>query len=80
MLVNILASLIIVMCIGALVVLAYLIKYLVEWPLVKKDNARPHFIDPEKCMHTDWEPESRENGWRSYCLDCNLTAAGSCQG
>lgn len=57
---------------------------IVKWVLsiaeVPTQVKRRPLRSPENCMHLEWEPESRENGWRSYCLDCNLTAAGSCQG
>ena len=33
-----------------------------------------------KCPHLEWIPETRENGWRSYCIKCGQPAQGSCQG
>lgn len=36
-------------------------------------------LDPKDCLHLEWAPESRENGWRGYCRSCGLKASGSCQ-
>lgn len=38
------------------------------------------YLPQDICPHTDWVPETRENGWRSYCIRCLKPAAGSCQG
>lgn len=35
--------------------------------------------DPATCVH-EWEPESADNSWRSYCVKCETKAQGSCQG
>lgn len=31
------------------------------------------------CEHLEWYEETRENGWRSSCVQCGLKAQGSCQ-
>ncbi|ARV77087.1 hypothetical protein PHABIO_459 [Pseudomonas phage Phabio] len=41
---------------------------------------KPTLLPQEICPHKDWVPETRENGWRSYCVRCLIPAAGSCQG
>lgn len=51
------------------------LKILIEQRIVMASDE-----DRAKCPHPEWAPETPENKWRSFCLECGQPAQGSCQG